>query len=142
MSKMKVQIIKNSERFHVQRPYNLKILKLIRRIKNRYYNIHNKTWYLPIKDYEQFKDSLTKLNEIEYDVLDSRPVVYIKLNGDKIEVKFSKFIEQFSEYLEFKGRCYHSNERKLTIPIEHFNAVVLLSKELGFEVVSDEIIVD
>ena len=68
--------------------------------------------------------------------------MYIKLNGDIIEVKFSKFIEQFSEYLEFKGRCYHSNERKLTIPIEHFNAVVLLSKELGFEVVSDEIIVD
>ena len=112
------------------------------RSKSRYYIRSNKTWYLPIKDYEQFKDSLTKLNEIEYDVLDSRPVVYIKLNGDKIEVKFSKFIEQFSEYLEFKGRCYHSNERKLTFPKEHFNAVVLLSKELGFEVVSDEIIVD
>ena len=96
-------------------------MKLIRRINNRYFNRNNKTWYLPIKDYEQFKDSLTKLNEIEYDVLDSRPVVYIKLNGDIIEVKFSKFIEQFSEYLEFKGRCYHSNERKLTIPKEHFN---------------------
>ena len=36
----------------------------------------------------------------------------------------------------------HSNERKLTIPKEHFNDVVLLRKELGFEVVSDEIIVD
>ena len=80
MSKMKVQIIKNSERFHVQCAYNPKILKLIRRINNRYFNRNNKTWFLPIKDYEQFKDSLTKLNEIEYDVLDSRPVVYIKLN--------------------------------------------------------------
>jgi len=68
--------------------------------------------------------------------------VYIKLNGDIIEVKFSKFIEQFSEYLEFKGRCNDSNERKLTIPKELFDAVVLLSKGLGFEVVSDEIIVD
>ena len=44
-----------------------------------------------------------KLNEIEYDVLDSRLFVYIKTNGDKIELKFSKFIEQFNEYLEFKG---------------------------------------
>ena len=68
MSKMKVQIVKNSERFHVYCPYNSKVLKLIRRIKNRYYNRNNKTWYLPIKDYIQFKDSLKILNEIEYDV--------------------------------------------------------------------------
>ena len=66
---MKVHIIKNSDWFHVQCPYNPKILKFIRRINNRYYNRNNKTWYLPIKDNEQFKDSLTKLNEIEYDVL-------------------------------------------------------------------------
>ena len=42
----------------------------------------------------------------------------------------------------FKGRCYDSNERKLTIPKEHFDAEILLSKELGFEVVSDEIFVN
>ena len=74
----------NSERFHVHCPYNPKVLKLIRKIKNRYYNRNNKTWYLTIKYYEQFKDLLTKLNENEYDVQGSRPVVYIKTNGDKI----------------------------------------------------------
>ena len=49
-----------------------------------------------------------------YNIL--RPVVYIKTNGDKIEVKFRKLIEQFNECLEFKRRCYDAYERKLTIP--------------------------
>ena len=73
-----------------------------------------------------------KMNITKETVKDSRPVVYIKTYGYKIEVKFSKFIEQYNEYKEFKGRCYDSSERKLTIPKEDLQAVVLLSKELGF----------
>ena len=59
-------------------------MKLIRKIKNRYYNRNSKTFFFAIKDYEQFKDSSSKLHEIEYDVKDSKPVVYFKTNVDKI----------------------------------------------------------
>ena len=139
---MKVQITKNGERFLVHSAYNPKVIRLIRKVSNRYYNKNTKTWYLPIKDYDKFKDSLAKISDIEYEIKEIKPIVFIKTNGDKIEVKFNKFIEQFNEYLEFKGRCYDSSERKLIIPKEHFDAVVLLSKELGFQVVTDDIIID
>ena len=62
---------------------------------------------------------------------------------NRIEIKFSKFIEEFKKYLEFSGRRYNSAERKITMPKEHLEKVLLLSKEIGFEIViTDEILVE
>ena len=94
---MRVQILKTHNRFQLTCPFNKKILKIIRKIKKRYYSKINKTWYLP-------------LEEFEFEVKESKPVVFIKSIGDKIEVKFSKFIEEFKKYLEFVvGGTMHQN---------------------------------
>ena len=79
----------------------------------------------------------------KFEVKESKPVVFIKSIGDKFEVKFSKFIEEFKKYLEFGGRRYNASERKITMPKEHLEAVISLSNEFGFEIViTDEILVD
>ena len=70
-------------------------------------------------------------------------MVFIKTLVDRIEIKFSKFIEDFKKYLAFNGRRYNSTERKISMPKEHREKVLSLYKELGFEiVVTDEILVD
>ena len=54
---------------------------------------------------KSIKDFLSEDPEYEFEVKESKPVVFIKSIGDKIEVKFSKF-EEFKKYLEFDGRRY------------------------------------
>ena len=143
MTKIGVQILKTHNRFQLTCPYNKKLLKVIRKIKKRYYSRINKTWYLPLEEYPAFKDFLSEDPEFEFEVKESKPVVFIKSIGDKIEVKFSKFIEEFKKYLEFDGRRYNASERKITMPKEHLEAVISLSNEFGFEIViTDEILVD
>ena len=70
-------------------------------------------------------------------------MVFIKTLEDRIEIKLSKFIEEFKKYFEFRGRIYNSTERKISMPKEHLEKVLVLSKELGFEIViTDEILVE
>ena len=116
MTKMRVQILKTHNRFQLTCPYNKKILKVIRKIKKRYYSRINKTWYLPLEEYPAFKDFLSEDPEFEFEVKESKPVVFIKSIGDKIEVKFSKFIEEFKKYLEFDSRRYNASECKIKMP--------------------------
>ena len=62
---MKVEIKKGYKIFQCHSLYNEKVLRLIKRIKKRYYCKKNKTWYLPIEDYDIFIKSLTNIPEIE-----------------------------------------------------------------------------
>ena len=137
---MKVQILKTHYRFQMHCPYNHKVLKVVKKIQKRYYNKNTKTWYFPIEEYQGFKDALP---EFEFEVTESKTVVFIKTLADRIEIKFSKFIEEFKKYLEFSGRRYNSAERKITMPKEHLEKVLLFSKEIVFEIViTDEILVE
>jgi len=137
---MKIQILKTHKRIQLQCPYNSKVLKVIRKIQKRYYNKNTKTWYLPLEEYQSIRDALP---EFEFEVAESKTVVFIKTLADRIGIKFSKYIEDFKKYLDFDGRRYNSVERKISMPKEHLEKVCSLSKELGFEiVVTDEIFVD
>ena len=42
--------------------------------------------------------------------------------------------------MEFLGRFYNPLERNIIMSIEHKDGVLALSKELGFEVITEEII--
>ena len=42
--------------------------------------------------------------------------------------------------MEFSGRFYNPLERNIIISMEHKDGVVALSKELGFKVITEEII--
>ena len=137
---MKVQILKTHHRFQMLCPYSHEVLKVVRKIQKGYYNKNTKTWYFPIEEYQTFKDSLP---EYEFEVRESKTVVFIKTLADRIEIKFSKFIKEFKKYLKFPGRRYNSTERKISMPKEHLEKVLSLSKELGFEIViTDEILVE
>ena len=100
-------------------PYNKKILKVIGKIKKKYYSKINKTWPLPLEEYSAFKDFLSEDPLFEFEVKESKPVIFIKSIGDKIKVKFSKFIEEFKKYFEFEGRQYNASECKITMLKEH-----------------------
>ena len=101
---MKVQILKTHYRFQMHCPYNHKVLKVVKKIQKRYYNKNTKTWYFPIEEYQGFKDALP---EFEFEVTESKTVLFIKTLADRIEIKYSKFIEEFKKYLEFSGRRYN-----------------------------------
>ena len=124
-------------KFRISCGYYTKILKVIRKIKKRYYDKVNKTWYLPIEEYQDFRNVLS--TDLEIEVKDLKPVVFIKKIGDKISVKFSQLIEEFKKYMEFSGH-YNPLERNIIMSIEHKDGVVALSKELGFEVIIEGII--
>jgi len=61
-------------------------------------------------------------------------VVFIKTLADRIEIKFSKFIKDFKKYLDFNGRIYNSTDNKISMPKEHLEKVLALSKELDYDI--------
>ena len=69
--------------------------------------------------------------------------MFIKTIADRIEIKFSKFIDEFKKYLDFEVRRYNSSDKKITMLKEHLESVIKLTNEFQFEiVVTDEILVD
>ena len=81
---MKVQILKTHNRFQMQCPYNIMVLRITRKIKKRYYFKKTKTWYLPLEEYASFKDQLSDNPEFEFEEKESKPVVFIKTIADHI----------------------------------------------------------
>ena len=70
-------------------------------------------------------------------------MVLINTIADRIEIKFSKFIDEFKAYLDIDGRRYNASEKKISLPKEHLEAALKLTNELQFViVVTDEILVD
>ena len=128
---MKIQIIKTNDQFQMQCPYNLKVLKSIHKCQKRCYCRHTKTWYLPLEEYQSIRDALP---EFEFEVIESKTMVFIKTLPDRIEIKFSKFIKDYKKYLDFNGKIYNSTERKLSMPKEHLEKVLVLSKELDYDI--------
>ena len=85
--------IKNS--FQIQFPYNIKVLRIIKKIQKIYYCKKTKIWYFPIEEYATFKDQLSDHPEFEFEVKESKAVVIIKTIADRIEIKF---IDEFKKY--------------------------------------------
>ena len=42
--------------------------------------------------------------------------MFIKTIADRIEIKFSKFVDEFKTYLDFDGRRYNASENKISMP--------------------------
>ena len=69
--------------------------------------------------------------------------MFIKTIADRIEIKFSKFVNEFKKNLNFDGRKNNASEKKISMPKKHLEAVIKLTNEFQFEiVVSDEILAD
>ena len=96
--KNETQISKTHNRFQLQCPYNINVLRIIRKIKKKYYCKKTKIWYLPLEGNESFKDQLSDYPEFEFKEKESKPVVFIKTIADCIEIKFRKFIDEFKKY--------------------------------------------
>ena len=99
-------------------------------------------WGLP-EEYAAFNDQLSDYSEFKIEVKESKPIVFIKTIADRIEIKFSKFVDEFKTYLDFDGRRYNASEKKISMPKQHLETVMKLTNEFQFEiVVTDEILVD
>ena len=106
MTKIGVQILKTHNRFQLTCPFNKKILKVIRKIKKRYYSRINKTWYLPLEEYPAFKDFLSEDPEFEFEVKEFQENIYqlnnsLKKKGnylfnkvDSLELRFNQSINR------------------------------------------------
>ena len=68
-----------------------------------------KTWYLPLDKYASFKDQLSDYPEFEFEEKESKPIVFIKTIAGRIEIKFSKFVNEFRKYLDFDCRRYNAS---------------------------------
>ena len=91
---MKVLILKTHNRFQMQYPHNTKVLKVIKKISKRYYFKNRKTWYLPLEDYQTFKNSLADDPKFEFEESESKTVDFIEIIADKIALKLSRFINE------------------------------------------------
>ena len=94
-SKMKVQILK-TQPFSNAMSLQYQSIKVIKKINKIYYCKNAKTWYLPLEDYPTFKSSLADDPEFEFEESESKTKVFIKKIADKIERKFSRFINSRS----------------------------------------------
>ena len=93
----------------MQCPYNIKVLRIIRKLQKRYYFRKTLTWYLPLEGYALFKDQLSDYPEFEFEEKESKPIVFIKTIAGRIEIKFSKFVNEFRKYLDFDCRRYNAS---------------------------------
>ena len=80
-----------------------------------------------------FFKEISKEPEFNIEISECKPVVSLKIINDKLEIKFSEFIDDFKRFLEFPNRKYIGKEKKIVLPKEELEKVINLTKELNYE---------
>ena len=101
---------------------------------NRYYLKIHKTWYIPIEKYEMFYKEISNQAEFNIEVREYKPGVLLKINDDKLEIKFSEFIEDIKRFLEFPGSKYYRKQKKITMAKEELDKIISLTNELNYAI--------
>ena len=87
--------------------------------------------FIRYEDYASFKNQISDYPEFEFEEKTLKPVVFIKTIVDRIEIKFSKFIDEFKKYLDFDCRKYNASEKKISMTKEHLKAVNKINKRIS-----------
>ena len=77
-----------------------------------------------IQVYVAFKDQFLDDPETEFEVKEYKPIVFIKKTAERIEIKFSKFIDEFKKFLYFYGCKYNAFKKKISMPKKHLEALI------------------
>ena len=144
---IKIQIY--PKRFTVRLPhYMQELIDCFKTIEKRYWNAAEKLWSFPIESYDNLSNKIITLPSCmgyKIQVKDSKemtkPKAIIIKNGSGYDLKFSKYIENFTDYKNIEGVEYLSNLRKFTLLPESLSTVisVLNSNGIQYEIM-DEII--
>ena len=144
---IKIQIF--PKRFTVKLPhYMQELIDCFKTIEKRYWNAAEKLWSFPIESYDNLSNKIITLPSCmgyKIQVKDSnemtKPKAIIIKNGSGYDLKFSKSIENFTDYKNIEGVEYLSNLRKFTLLPESLSTVisVLNSNGIQYEIM-DEII--
>ena len=134
---MKITILKQHKRFHVKCCFNQNVHNVIKKYKNRYFNMSTGIWYLPADDFTSFINDLendANAKQFDIKIIDQATIVYIQTKEDKIHVGFSTFIDDFEKFMIFAGRKYNSKERQINMDKASIEKVINLCKDSGYQV--------
>ena len=134
---MKITILKQHKRFHVKCCFNQNVHNVIKKYKNRYFNMSTRIWYLPADDFTSFINDLendANAKQFDIKIIDQATIVYIQTKEDKIHVGFSTFIDDFEKFMIITGRKYNSKERQIIMDKDNMEKVINLCKDSGYQV--------
>ena len=144
---IKIQIF--PKRFTVRLPhYNQELIDCFKTIEKRYWNAEEKLWSFPIESYDILSNKMITLPSsmgYKIQVKDSKEMTKAKAiiikNGNGYDLKFSKYIENFSDFKNIEGVEYQSNLRKFTLVPESLTSVINALNSCGIQYdLLDEII--
>ena len=136
-------------RFTVKLPYYMpELIECFKTIPKRYWNKAEKLWSFPIESYDMLSEKMITLPSCtgyKIQVKESKdlakPKAVIIKNGAGYDLKFSKYIDNFSDYKNIEGVEYQTNLRKFTFPTESLTSVInaLNANNIQYELM-DEIL--
>ena len=120
------------KRFTVKLPYFMRdLLECFRTVDKRYWNACEKVWAFPIDSYDKISNAILSSPscfdlkiKVKDKVKELNPKAVIIKNGSGYDLKFSKYIENFSDFKNINGVEYQSNFRKFILPSESLQSVI------------------
>ena len=122
---MKITILKQHKRFHVKCCFNQNVHNVIKKYKNRYFNMSTRIWYLPADDFTSFINDLendANAKQFDIKIIDQATIVYIQTKEDKIHVGFSTFID------------VENPTTQIIMDKDNMEKVINLCKDSGYQV--------
>ena len=124
-----MQIEKFKTKFVIKGKYNEDVLALILKYEKKYWNKEKIEWSLPIDALQDFTNDIQNLSAIQLEVKDNKPYAILSKVADKVELKFSQFINQFDEFKAIEQVVFDKENRKLIVPEAKITEVLQVLKE-------------
>lgn len=130
MEQIKIEKFKN--RFTVKSKYDADLLDIIHKKEQRYWASDKLEWSFPLAAYDSFIEEIKNLNKYNINIIDHKPVAYIKKDNDSYELKFATYVDNFMQFKHLTNAQYNKDTRKLTIPANEYDNMIKLLKENEF----------
>ena len=87
IKKLKISIKKKQKKFELDCSYHPKVIKMIKKMPNRYYSKVQKRWNLPLEEYEMFFNEISKEPEFNIEISECKPIVSLKIINDSSKAR-------------------------------------------------------
>lgn len=126
-------------RFSVKCKYDEKIVQIIRKIDKRYWNKEKMEWTLPIEAMNDFIKEIQNLG-FNVQIIDHEAYTTLTKNGDKIDVKFATFVDDFEAFRNIENSFYDRENKKFIIPKQKMKQLITLltERDIKYALVGDD----
>jgi len=135
------------KRFTVKLPFFMRdLLECFRSVDKRFWNASEKIWTFPIESYDKISNAILSSPscsdfkiKVKDKVKEMNPKAVIIKNGSCYDLKFSKYIENFSDFRNINGVEYQPNFRKFILPSESLQPVInaINSNKMQYEIIEE-----